>query len=125
MSATTEAATLVVHRHPPVSLNAVLGMNRWKRAEHNRLWQSEAFSAWLNAGQPEFERCIMTVTFYARGDRQIQDDENLYGACKPITDGLKRRAFPDDSRDVLDLRVQTRVSNDDPRVEIELREWIA
>ena len=51
-TAETEAVVLTVDRHPPVSLNAVLSMNRWDRSRHNRLWKDEAAAAWMQAREP-------------------------------------------------------------------------
>ena len=117
------SALLVIHRHPPPSLNTVLAMNRWTRARHAAMWRDEAVAAWANAGRPYYERCIVNITLYARGDRQIQDSDNLYGAAKPILDGLKKRAFPDDSIDVIGTPwIRRETDNKYPRVEIELRE---
>ena len=114
---------LVIDRHPPQSLNTVLSMNRWRRSKHATLWKDEAAAAWIMAGRPYYEKCSVWITLYARGDRQIQDAENLAGACKPILDGLKKRAFPDDSIDVIGTPYyMRRIDNERPRVEIELRE---
>lgn len=121
MTATERSVTLVIPRHPPPSLNALLTMPWHKRHAHARLWQTEAAHAWLNAGKPHFERCRITITLYARGDRQIRDAENLSGSCKALIDGLKELAFPDDSIDIIGTPTFVReVDNKRPRVEIRL-----
>lgn len=119
---TTTAIQITIPRHPPKSLNSVLTMNRWDRNRHARLWRNEAAAAWLNAGQPYYDECRVRIIYYARGDRQIQDAENLLASAKPIIDGLKTRAFPDDSISVIGTpEIETRIDNKQPRVEIELR----
>jgi hypothetical protein len=121
--ADSRGVILRIERHPPVSLNAVLSMNRWDRSRHKTLWKSEAMAAWMNAGCPWFERCAVHIRLFYRGDRVTQDDDNMIGACKPILDGLKGRAFPDDNADTIKLVVERVIDNESPRVEIQLGVW--
>lgn len=119
-----QRAVLVIDRPPPLSPNTTMAMGWRKRSVHTKLWQEEAATAWANAGRPWFERPDVHITLYSRGDRMIQDDDNAaFAASKPIMDGLKGRAFTDDSRKHIgSIGVSVRVDNKHPRVEIELKE---
>lgn len=123
MTTATGTITLEIPRHPPQSLNTVLAMHWRDMRKHSTLWRYEAFLAWNNAGQPRFAgQCRITITLYARGDRQIRDAENLAASCKPILDGLKGHCFPDDSIAIIGTpEFVQRVDNKRPRVVIEIR----
>lgn len=122
----TQRAVLVIPHHPPNSINATSSKHWSTQRRYSRDWQMHALIAWGNGGRPEFIHPHITIRLYARGDRIIRDPDNRVASCKALIDGLKGRAFSDDSAAVLaSLTVEAFVCNKNPRVEIELVEALA
>jgi len=65
----------------------------------------------------------LIITLYRRGRRYDQD--NAYGACKPIIDSLRDLGLIwNDSKRWLDLDVRQELDHENPRTEIEILSFI-
>jgi len=119
---TTSECVLVIPGPPPLSLNVVERMHWAKRQRIRDWWAQQSFWTWLQAGQPTFKRpAVQYRVFYATNRRR--DADNVVASCKPILDGLKGHAFPDDHSGVVTILPPIiGVDKQRPRVEILIRE---
>jgi Holliday junction resolvase RusA-like endonuclease len=118
----TPPVTLVIDRRPPVSLNAQERMHWTKRRQYRTQYRGEVWGAWINADWPVYERPRVTIRCYSKGNRQVKDRDNQYGAVKMLVDALKHHAYPEDDTDTIDLCVEWHVDNRWERIEIDLEE---
>lgn len=113
---------LVIPGDPPPSLNQQERMHWAKRQRIRDWWARQAWMVWLEAGRPRFERAAVRYHLYYRTSRK-RDADNCVAACKPILDGLKKHAFPDDdARTIVILPPAIGADRKNPRVEIEIVE---
>jgi len=88
----------------PPSLNKTLRMHWGKKLKLNRDW-----SLLIRSRMPElylqpFVKMQCKITLH---HSRFYDEDNAYGAVKPVVDGLKAwKLIRDDSRDYLDLTVE-------------------
>lgn len=117
-----QAVRLVIPGEPPLSLNQQERMHWAARKRLRDWWAAEAWKAWLAAGRPRFRRAAVRYRLYYATTRR-RDADNCVASCKPILDGLKGHAFPDD--DAATVTILPPVISCDrrrPRVEIEITE---
>lgn len=113
---------LVIPGPPPLSQNQQERMHWAQRRRLRVWWAKQAWYVWLEAGRPRFERVTVQYRLFFETNR-YRDDDNYVGGCKPVLDGLKGHAFPDDdSRTVTVLPPVFGVDRDKPRTEIVIRD---
>lgn len=113
---------LTIPGDPPPSLNVQERLHWAQRYKLRNYWATEAWKAWLAAGQPRFRRPRIIIRLYFRRANR-RDPDNFTAAIKPLLDGLKGHAFSDDDAGTIELvRAPLAVDPDNPRVEIELQE---
>jgi len=73
---------------PPASLLTSNQRLHWaERATRVKVCRALAFRAWVDAGQPRFDRAHIVVSV-AYPDRRQRDVHNLMGTVKALVDGL-------------------------------------
>jgi len=113
---------LVIPGPPPLSLNQQERLHWAKRRRLREWWAQQARYAWIEAGRPKFERAMVRYRLYYPTNRK-RDGDNCVASCKPILDGLKGHAFPDDDAGTVTILPPViAVDKYNARVEIEITE---
>jgi len=77
-------------------MNALMRMHWRKQMTYRKSWYEQVYLAALEAGtgQPKLKRARITITTHAPA--KILDEDNFWGGCKALQDGLVRAGILED-----------------------------
>ena len=97
--------TLEIPRVPP-SPNDLLGYHWRYRTQNSKVWRDEVYYALRAAGSKPRKPFLKARVEIDRRSRGVLDPDNLYGAMKPVIDGLRHAGvIEDDTPEHIELIV--------------------